>query len=139
VNYREGDTVEAVRDLAPDGVDIVVEVAPAQNLALDVRVIKPRGTIAIYANNGGDEVTLSVRETFSTNARFQWVLLYTVGQAALRAAADDVTAAVADGAYGVGEDHGLPLHRYPLEQTAEAHAAVEDGAVGKVLIDVSDA
>ena len=113
--------------------------APAQNLRLDVQVIKPRGTIAIYANNGGDEVTLSIRETFSTNARFQWVLLYTVGQAALRAAADDVTAAVADGAFGVGDEHGLPVHHYPLERTAEAHAAVEGGAVGKVLIDVAEA
>ena len=134
VNYRDGDTAAAIRDLAPEGVDLVVEVAPAQNLRLDLGVIKPRGTIAIYANNGGDEVTLSVRETFSTNARFQWVLLYTVGQAALRAAAEDVNAAVADGAYGVGDEHGLPLHHYPLERTAEAHAAVEDGAVGKVLL-----
>ena len=134
VNYRDGDTAAAIRDLAPEGVDLVVEVAPAQNLRLDLGVIRPRGTIAIYANNGGDEVTLSVRETFSTNARFQWVLLYTVGQAALRAAAEDVTAAVADGAYGVGDEHGLPLHHSPLERTAEAHAAVEDGAVGKVLI-----
>ena len=139
VNYRDGDPRDAIRDLAPDGVDIVVEVAPAQNLRLDVSVIKPRGTIAIYANNGGDEVTLSVRETFSTNARFQWVLLYTVGQAALRAAAEDITAAVAAGAYGVGAEHGLPLHHHPLEQTAEAHAAVEGGAVGKVLLDVADA
>ena len=57
---------------------------------------------------------------------------------ALRAAADDITAAVADGAYGVGEDHGLPLHHFPLEQTAQAHAAVEDGTVGKVLIDVAE-
>ncbi len=139
VNYREGDTVAAIRELAPDGVDIVVEVAPAQNLRLDVQVIKPRGTIAIYANNGGDEVSVSVRETFSTNARFQWVLLYTVGQAALRAAAEDVTTAVADGGFGVGDEHGLPHHHYPLEQTADAHAAVEGGAVGKVLIDVGDA
>jgi NADPH2:quinone reductase len=139
VNYRDGDTAAAIREIAPDGVDIVVEVAPAQNLRLDVSVIKPRGTIAIYANNGGDEVTLSVRETFSTNARFQWVLLYTVGQAALRAAAEDITAAVAAGAYGVGEEHGLPLHHHPLEQTAEAHAAVEGGAVGKVLLDVAEA
>ena len=138
VNYRQGDTVAAIRDLAPDGVDIVVEVAPAQNLRLDVQVVKPRGTVAIYANNGGDEVTLSVRETFSTNVRFQWVLLYTVGRAALRAAAEDITAALADGAFGVGEQHGLPVHHYPLERTAEAHAAVEDGAVGKVLIDVAD-
>ena len=112
--------------------------APAQNLRLDVGVIKPRGTIAIYANNGGDEVTLSVRETFSTNARFQWVLLYTVGQAALRAAAEDITAAVADGGFGVGDEHGLPLHHFPLERTADAHAAVEGGAVGKVLIEVAD-
>jgi NADPH2:quinone reductase len=138
VDYRRTDLVEAVRALAPDGVDLVVEVAPAQNLRHDVALIRPRGTIAIYANNGGDEVTLSVRETFSTNARFQWVLLYTVGREALRAAAEDLTAAVADGAYGVGEDHGLPLHHYPLERTADAHAAVEAGAVGKVLLDVAD-
>lgn len=139
VNYREADAGAAIRDLAPDGVDLVVEVAPAQNLRLDIGLIKPRGTIAIYANNGGDEVTLGVRETFSTNARFQWVLLYTVGQAALRAAAEDVTAAVAGGGFGVGDAHGLPLHHYPLERTADAHAAVEGGAVGKVLIDVADA
>lgn len=137
VNYREGDPVAAIRDLAPDGVDIVVEVAPAQNLRLDLQVIRPRATLAIYANNGGDEVTLSVRETFSTNARFQWVLLYTVGHAALRAAADDITAALEDGAFGVGEEHGLPVHHFPLEQAAAAHAAVESGAVGKVLLDVS--
>ena len=139
VNYREGDTVARIRDLAPDGVDIVVEVAPAQNIRLDVQVIKPRGTIAIYANNGGDEVSISVRETFSTNARFQWVLLYTVGRSVLRAAAEDITAAVTDGALGVGEDRGLPLHHHPLERTADAHAAVEGGIVGKVLIDVADA
>ena len=59
--------------------------------------------------------------------------------AALRAAADDVTAAVADGAFGVGQDHGLPLLHFPLERTADAHAAVESGAVGKVLIDVAEA
>ena len=139
VNYREGDAAAAIRDLAPDGVDIVVEVAPAQNLRLDLQVIKSRGTIAIYANNGGDEITLSVRETFSTNARFQWVLLYTVGGPALRAAAEDITAAVKDGAYGVGEEHGLPVHHYPLERTGDAHSAVDDGAIGKVLIDVADA
>jgi NADPH2:quinone reductase len=43
---------------------------------------------------------------------------------------------VLDGAVRVGQDVGLPLHHYPLERAAEAHAAVEDGVVGKVLIDV---
>lgn len=141
VDYRAAGpqgTVESVTAVAPDGVDVVVEVSPARNLGLDLQVIAPRGTIAVYANDGGDEVTLRVRETFSTNARIQWVLLYTVGEQALLAAAEDVTAAVADGAFGVGEEHGLPLHHYPLEEVAAAHAAVEGGVVGKVLLDVSD-
>jgi NADPH2:quinone reductase len=37
----------------------------------------------------------------------------------------------------VGEEAGLPLHRFALERAADAHAAVEASAVGKVLIDVS--
>jgi NADPH:quinone reductase len=67
------------------------------------------------------------------------VLVYTVPRAAKDQAVADVTAAAADGALPVGAEAGLPLHRFPLEQTAEAHAAVEGGAVGKVLIDVSTA
>lgn len=139
VNYHLGDTVAQIREIAPDGVDIVVEVSPAQNLGLDLAVIRPRGTIAVYANNGGDEVTFQVRETFSTNVRLQFVLLYGVGDKALRSAAEDANAAIADGAFGVGEDHGVPLHHFPLEQAAAAHEAVENGVVGKVLIDVAGA
>jgi NADPH2:quinone reductase len=42
------------------------------------------------------------------------------------AAEDDaVAAAVADGAFRAGEEAGLPLHRFPLERTADAHDAVE--------------
>ena len=36
VDYTTGDTVAAVREIAPDGVDLVVEVAPAQNTPLDL-------------------------------------------------------------------------------------------------------
>jgi len=42
-----------------------------------------------------------------------------------------------DGALPVGEEVGLPLTRFPLERTAEAHAAVENDTVGKVLIDIA--
>jgi hypothetical protein len=38
----------------------------------------------------------------------------------------------------VGRDAGLPLHHFPLADTGRAHAAVADGTVGKVLIDVVD-
>jgi NADPH2:quinone reductase len=99
-------------------------------------VVKPRASVAIYANDGGAEFTLDVRQNMMKNLRYQFVLLYTVGDAALRAAVDDITLALVDDALPVAEDAGLPLHRFPLAQTADAHQAVQDGAVGKVLIDV---
>jgi len=79
---------------------------------------------------------LGVRPLMTLNARWQFVLVYTVPPAAKAAAVEAVSAAVADGALRVGEEAGLPLHRFPLERTADAHAAVESGVVGKVLIDV---
>ena len=114
----------------------VVEVAPAQNAALNLAVIRNRGSVSVYANNGGDSMTLDVRPHFSLNIRYQFLLLYTVGQEALDAAAADITAALLAGALPVGEEAGLPLHRFDLADTADAHAAVETGVVGKVLIRV---
>jgi NADPH:quinone reductase len=137
VNYKVGDPADAIRAFAPDGVDIAVEVAPAQNIDLDLDVVKLHGLVSIYANNGGDQLTLPLRATFGKNLRFQFLILYTLDAGLVRAAVDDVGAAAAAGALRVGEDAGLPLHHYPLEETAAAHDAVEGGAVGKVLLDVA--
>lgn len=136
VDYRAEDATAAILEVAPEGVDLVVEVAPAPNQALDLAVTRVHGTIAVYANNGGAELTLPLRETFSRNLRYQFIILYTL-DAGLRAhAVADVSAALADGALRVGEDAGLPLHHFPLEDTAAAHDAVESGVVGKVLLDL---
>lgn len=137
VNYKETDAATEIRRIAPGGVDLVVEVAPAQNAELDLAVIRNRGSIAVYANNGGDKMTLDVRKHFSLNVRYQFLLLYTVGEDVLHAAAEDINAAIVDGALAVGEETGLPLHRFDLAHTADAHAAVEGDVVGKVLIDVT--
>ncbi|WP_433362536.1 NADPH:quinone reductase [Actinoplanes sp. CA-142083] len=136
VNYREGDPAAEIRAIAPEGVDIVAEVALGANLALDLAVLRTRGTIATYANDGGKPVELDVRQNMMLNTRFQFLVLYTVGEQALAEGAEDVAAAVRDGALPVGEEHGLPLVRFPLGRTADAHQAVEDGAVGKVLVDI---
>jgi len=100
-------------------------------------VLAPNGIVAAYATDGGNDLELKVGELMFRNVRYQFVLVYSIPAAAKDRAVADVAAAVADGALPVGEDAGLPLHRFPLEQTADAHAAVERGAVGKVLVDVS--
>jgi NADPH:quinone reductase len=137
VNYRTEDAATAVRRLAPDGVDLITEVSPAVNNELDVNVAANGATIAIYANNGGDAFSVDIRRIFGLNLRYQFLLLYTLDPALLAAATEDVNAAVAAGALRAGEKAGLPLHHYPLAATAEAHDAVERGAVGKVLIDIA--
>ncbi|WP_350347669.1 NADPH:quinone reductase [Agromyces sp. G08B096] len=137
VNYRTEDAASAIRAIAPDGVDQVVEVSPARNAELNSRVIANHGSIAVYATDGGGEMSLDVRHHFALNVRIQFLLLYTVGAEPLAAAAADIGRALDDGALPVGENAGLPLTRFPLEQTAEAHDAVEAATVGKVLIDVA--
>jgi NADPH2:quinone reductase len=137
INYREGDPATEIRKIAPDGVDIIAEVALGANLALDLAVLRTRGTISTYANDGGKRVELDVLQNMVLNTHFQFLVLYTAGPEARAAAAEDVAAAVRDGALPVGEEHGLPLVRFPLEHTADAHRALESGAVGKVLVDVT--
>ena len=60
VRYRETNAARLIRDLAPDGIDLVVEVAAGANAALDLAVLKPHGTIAIYANDGGARLNVDI-------------------------------------------------------------------------------
>ena len=76
--------------------------APAQNAALDVEVLANHGSIAYYANNNGDAFSVPIVASFAKNARWQGLLLYTVGPEALAAAAEDITAALEAGALPVG-------------------------------------
>lgn len=138
LQYPDDELGAKVLEIAPAGVDHIVEVALAQNAALDVEVLANHGSVAYYANNGGEEFTASISASFAKNARWQGLLLYTVGGEALAAAAEDIGAALEDGALPVGEAAGLPLTWFPLEQTAAAHDAVERGVTGKVLVRVAD-
>ena len=135
INYRTQDVVAEVRRLAPNGADIVVEVSTA-NAGPDVDLLAAHGVVAMYAGTAGQDVTVPLRPAMAINARWQYVLLYTIPDAAKSAAVAAVTDAAAAGAIDVGDSVGLPLHRFPLEQTAAAHDAVQHGAVGKVLIDI---
>jgi len=76
IDYRRQDVVAEIRKIAPKGVDTVVEVAPAANAAIDAAVLGRLGSVAVYANDGGDEFGLPVRALMVPNARWQFVLLY---------------------------------------------------------------
>ena len=129
VDYRTEDAAARIAELATGGVDRVVEVALHDNIALDLEVAAPHAAIAAYASGG--ETSFDVRRAMFNNIVIRGVLVYTMPPEAVRAAVEDVTSALRDGAL-----QELPLHRFPLERIAEAHDAVEQGAVGKVLVEL---
>jgi NADPH2:quinone reductase len=137
INYKAQDVVTEVTKIAPHGVDAIVEVSAAVNAGVDAQVIGMHGAVAMYADDGGAEITVPVRLQMGPNARWQFVLVYTEPARAKELGVEDVNAAVLDGAIRVGREAGLPLHVFPLAETAAAHQAVQDGTVGKVLIDVT--
>lgn len=138
IDYTTEDVAARVDDIAPAGVDHIVEVSIAANASLDAAVAANHASIAFYADDGGDTFAMPTRPSFAKNLRTQGVLLYTVGTDAWTAAAADISEALEDGALPVGEDAGLPLTWFPLAGTPAAHDAVEGGTVGKVLIRVAD-
>lgn len=137
INYHDQDVVHEVAKIVPAGVDAVLEVAPAANAAIDAQVVARHAAVAMYADNSGPEVAIPVRPQMMRNSRWQFVLLYTEPDVAKAIAVQDVAAAVAGGALRVGEPAGLPLQVFGLAQTGAAHNAVQNAAVGKVLIDVT--
>ncbi|MFJ9544462.1 NADPH:quinone reductase [Streptomyces sp. NPDC101225] len=130
------DTEQKIRDFAPQGVDVIVEVAPAQNAALNAAVAHAHGCVAVYADTGGSELSLPVGPHMFRNLRYQFLITFEMHETAKARALMAVDDALRSGALPVGDEAGLPLLRYRLEETARAHEALERGAMGKVLLDI---
>src|SRR4051794_10206669 len=130
VALDEVDPVSAIRRVAPDGVDRIVEVSFSDNAELDAAVAAPEAVIAAYA-------TRDARPDFDF-----WPMLFAnltirlLGSddfppAAKRQAAAELTAAAVDGALREAYDDPLPLDRI-----AEAHDRVDAGPRGRVLLSI---
>src|SRR5256886_2488969 len=107
VNYRDSDAAGQIRAAAGQA-DRVIEVALGANLALDLEVARPGSMIVTYAAEPADPV-LPVRPCMTANVTLRFVLLYGVPRSALRQAAQDISAALAEGALTE-----LPVHRFGL-------------------------
>ena len=127
VNYRDAGAADQIR-AAVGQVDRIIELALGANLALDLAVLKPGSMIVTYAAEPADPA-LPVRAFMTANVTMRFVLLYGVPRAALRRAAEDITAALADGALTE-----LPVHRFPLSGIVAAQEACEASPLGKVLV-----
>src|SRR4051794_31647619 len=128
VDYKADDVIDRVKDL---GADRIVELSLGHNLELDLAAVGPSAAIVSYANEGEDP-QIEVRRLMWPNTTLRFMLVYTMPQEAIDRSVADITQMLRDGALTDPQ-----FHHFPLDQTAAAHDAVEQGATGKVLIDVS--
>ncbi len=115
----DGTLVERIRELAPKGVDHIVEVAFAANINTDVAVLAQGGSIAAYATNA-PAPEIPFWQLVFINAR-----IFCVGS-------DDVPAEAkleATRAINQALEAGWPgleiAERFPLDDIARAHEFVE--------------
>ena len=127
------DPAAAVREFAPGGVDRVVEVSFSDNLAFDIAVLADNGVIASYATRH-DPATIEFWPMAFANVTLRMLGSDDFPAAAKQHAADDLTAAAADGALTISVAEIVPLVRI-----ADAHDRVDSGARGRVLVAVTAA
>lgn len=124
-------TAAVIRDLAPDGVDRVVEVALSANADLDAAVVRNGAVVAAYASPQ-ERPELPFWPMLFANVTIRLLGSDDFPQAAKDAAARDLTAAAAQGALSVAV-----ARTFPMVQIAAAHELVESGsAAGRVLLSI---
>lgn len=123
------DPVAQIRDLAPDGVDRIVEVAFSDNVDLDAAVLRAGGVLAAYGSRA-DRPAIPFWPMLFENHVIRLLGSDDFPHAAKLAAARELTRVAADLVIPVAQV-------FPLGDIARAHDLVGAGAPGRVLIDVT--
>lgn len=132
IDYRREPLAERVGEAtAGAGVDRIVEVDFAANVAQDFALVAPEGRIVVYGS-GAPEIVVPFVPAILKNVRVTFFIVYHLSPADREAATRQLTAWLEADTL----QHNIAL-RLPLRQIADAHEAVESGRViGNVVLDL---
>jgi NADPH2:quinone reductase len=126
----DDDPASAIRAIAPEGVDCVVEVAFSANVALDAEVLRQGGVVAAYGTVEA-EPRIPFWPMLFDNLTIRLLGSDDFPPEARADAVRELTAAAAAGALTI------PVARpLPLERIAEAHDLVDAGSRERILVDL---
>jgi NADPH:quinone reductase len=133
VNYRTEDTVQRLRDITcGEGVNHIVEVDFAGNFAVSREVLHSNGVLALYSAGVAPQPPVPLQFKAS-NVTVRFVLVYDMPEAAKHAAVQEITLLLEG-----GKLRHLAGPHFPLQSVRQAHQAVEEGAIGKVVLEVAE-
>lgn len=136
VNRHEEDVAQAVRMATRGhGVDRIVDVDTCANIDVDVACLARDGVVSAYsAESPQAKLAIPFFPALLGGFSFRFVYVYTMPEAAMRQAAEEISACAASRAYAP-----RIAKTYVLDAVAEAHDFQESGkAVGKVLVRLQD-
>ena len=130
VNYRTEDVAERLAgEWGPQSVDRIVEVDFGANLGTTLQVARRGAVIAAYGSEADPTPAIPFYAMMYANLVLRLVLVLGIDEARKLEAVRDITTWLAQGALF----HSLGP-AFALDAIADAHEAVERGAVGKVLV-----
>lgn len=128
IDRRAEDVTARVLDLTGGaGVDRIVEVDFAANLATDAAVIAPNGWIASYSCSSNPQPVLPYYAFASKGANLRFVQGFNLPPEARAAAIDFVAAHAGQLQVAIGA-------RFKLDRIAQAHERVEQGGIGNTVV-----
>jgi len=132
LDYRHDDVSARVREATANlGVDRVIEVDFAANVATDLAIVKPEGDVVVYGS-GKPEIAVPFFPAIVKNVRVRFMIVYNLTPADRAAAVAQLTSWLEQGRL----QHNIAV-RLPFARIAEAHELVESGrAVGNVVVDI---
>lgn len=132
INYKSENVSDRLKEITNgEGVDRIIEVAFASNLAINQEIIKPNGAIAAYSS-GDNNPQIPFRQFMLKNTLIRFVMAYAMPQAAHQAAVKDITTCLQAGIL----KHQI-AQKLPLSDIATAHEAVEKGeGIGNIIIEI---
>jgi NADPH:quinone reductase len=132
INYRtEPVALRVLEETHGDGVDRVIEVDVAANAAIDMEVVRPNGQWVVYGS-GARQFTLPFFPMISRNFGVRFFVVYNLSDSDRRRAVGVLT----DFLRRETLQHNIAV-KLPLASIAEAHRAVESGAVtGNVVLSI---
>ncbi len=127
-NLAEGDIVERIRNVAPDGVNHVVEVAFHANIAIDEQLLALSGSIGTYAT-GNASASIPFWPLVFKNIAVFFLGSDDFPREAKIKAAEGLNHALKAGWSGFGQ-----VERFSLDAIAKAHQFVESASKGRAVV-----
>jgi len=128
IDYKREDVGAAVKAVAPEGVDAVIEMDLTANARLIPAVLRPKGSVIVYGTM--PEATIPASFCLVNGIRIQFFLVYELDAAESAAAVD----AIGDGLKAGWLKNRVAAPTYPLADIVAAHEAVEKGSLGNVVV-----